>query len=108
MKKQNQKKHNPFKVNHVRSLRVKAKAQPIKGQLKNLKDLINKKVNAVDEDLKALGEIVRQPIKPNSTVQQNAKPDSVVSNSQLIENYEMTEKNTEDALKRLETWNCEK
>lgn len=107
MKKQ-QKKNNPFKVNHVRSIKIKAKAQAVKGQLKKLKDIVNRKINTADEELKDLVEVVRQPKVDETAVEVPKKPDSLATNAQRIESYKLAEQNAEEALNRLENWSCDK
>ena len=37
-----------------------------------------------------------------------AKPDSLISNAQRIQNYKLAEENAEEALNRLENWSCDK
>uniref|UniRef100_T1HU09 Uncharacterized protein n=1 Tax=Rhodnius prolixus TaxID=13249 RepID=T1HU09_RHOPR len=104
----NQKKNNPFKVNHVRSIKSKAKAKAYSGRLKKLIDLVKTKVENIDNQLKNIEEIVRQTpevLKCNSEMSNNTEGSM---KKKIIEQFKKTEINTEEALAKLETWSCSK
>ncbi|KAK9502876.1 hypothetical protein O3M35_011567 [Rhynocoris fuscipes] len=106
-------KNNPFKVNHVRSLKLKAKAKAYTGQLKKLKDMVKTKVETADDQMKSLEEVIRQPTNSTTSetdvhiatnIEENEKIEE--RKKKIVEDFVKNEKNTEEALSKLENWNC--
>ncbi|KAF6213899.1 hypothetical protein GE061_011624 [Apolygus lucorum] len=108
MKKQ-QKKKNPFKVDHVRSIKMKAKAKQYTGQLKQLKCVVSDKVKSTNEQLAVLEDVVRQG--PKKEVENSDTHKDITTRNEkvfqtAIDQYNQSQKTEADALDKLSNWTC--
>uniref|UniRef100_A0A0A9XX48 Endoribonuclease Dcr-1 n=1 Tax=Lygus hesperus TaxID=30085 RepID=A0A0A9XX48_LYGHE len=108
MRKQ-QKKKNPFKVDHVRSIKMKAKAKQYTGKLKQLKCVISDEVKSTNEQLSVLEDIVRQGSKKdveNAQTNKDSKSKDDKVFQAAVDQYNQSKKNEADTLDKLATWTC--
>ncbi|BES92550.1 Hypothetical protein NTJ_05359 [Nesidiocoris tenuis] len=106
----NSKKKNPFKVDQVRSIKMKAKAKQYTGNLKQLKAIVKDKVKSTDDQLSALEDVVRTSQKKDADASnKNKSVDSEKIHNdrkQIIDDYEKSMKTEGDALDKLANWTC--